>query len=61
MTKRKRHANPPTTIKEGTVKGRLPRGAQYQALKGMGYAPSVRDGHRKARKAVRQSLKRGDW
>ena len=39
----------------------MPVAAQYNTLKGMSYSPSVRDQKRKARKAARQSLKRGDW
>ena len=53
--------NKPMTIKANTLKGRMPVAAQYNTLKGMSYSPSVRDQKRKARKAARQSLKRGDW
>jgi len=49
------------TKKIEDVKGRMPTGAQYNALKGMSYAPSTRDEHRKGRKQARQSIKRGDW
>ena len=49
------------TKKISAAKGRMPVGAQYNALKGMSYGPSTRDQQRKARKAARQSLKRGDW
>ena len=50
-----------TKITDADIKGRIPTGAQYNALKGMGYTPSARDEKRKARKAARQSIKRGDW
>ena len=60
MSKRRRH-NVPTSIREGDVKGGLPKGAQYNALKGMGYRPSVRDENRKARKQARQNVKRQEW
>lgn len=49
------------TLKIEDVKGRMPTAAQYNALKGMCYSPSVRDQKRKARKDARQSIKRGDW
>jgi hypothetical protein len=62
MAKKRRHKKkPPATIDPNTLKGELPKGAQYNALKGMGYTPSRRDQHRKTRKQARQNLKRGDW
>jgi hypothetical protein len=49
------------TLKVEDVKGRMPTAAQYNALKGMCYSPSVRDLKRKARKQARQNLKQGVW
>ena len=49
------------TLKIENVKGRVPVAAQYGALKGMCYSPSVRDNNRKARKGAKQSIRRGDW
>ena len=60
MSKSRRHSTP-TSIREGDVKGTLPKGAQYNALKGMGYRPSDRDENRKTRKQGKQDLKRMDW
>lgn len=47
--------------KAKTKKAPTPRAIQYAALKGMSYAPSRRDEHRKARKAAKNAIRRGDW
>lgn len=59
MSKRPRQV--PTSVREGDVKGSLPKGAQYHALKGMSYTPSVRDLNRKARRKAKRDVKRMDW
>ena len=54
MAKKPQHND---TIKDGDSKGRLPKGAQYNALKGMGYRPSDRDDNRKDRKQAKRDLR----
>ena len=58
MAKEPRHND---TIKDGDVKGRIPKGAQYLAQKGMTYRPSDRDQNRKARKQAKRDLRRDDY
>ena len=60
MSKSRRH-NVPTAIREGDTKGRIPKGAQYNALKGMCYTPSVKDQNKQGRKQARNDIKRMDW
>lgn len=43
-----------------TPKGSLPKGAQYRALVGMSYTPSVRDLTKRERKQAKQALRKGE-
>ena len=54
MDKKPKHN---ATIGEGDAKGRLPKGAQYLAQKGMTYRPSDRDNNRKGRKQAKQDCR----
>ena len=54
MAKKPKHND---TIGDSDVKGRVPKGAQYNALKGMSYRPSDRDTNRKGRKQAKQDCR----
>lgn len=47
--------------KTKTAAAPTPEGIRYAALKGMSYAPSRRDEHRKARKNAKAAIRRGEW
>jgi len=54
-------ASRPQKPKDPTIKADTPKGMQYLALKGMSYSPSTRNDNRKARKQVKQQLRREEW